>query len=144
MLELLRDGFGDVLLTASQARQLRDILGSRTGAGTTAVFEVGMFERAVEPDLEYILCCRVVDWWNLGLSFDDGTGRYGCAPFGTFDIQACMLTSVCVQGKTRRSSVHARQEAAHRTKSIIYACGNGGTLCDSRTTNVRHRTRFLA
>lgn len=59
LVELLREGWGGVLMTSAQARQLRDILA--TGSANEP--------RAVDPDVHYALCCRVVDWWNLPLSY---------------------------------------------------------------------------
>ena len=59
VVELLREGWGGVLMTALQARQLRDVV-SVDSAGLLA---------PVESDLDYVLCCRVVDWWNLRLSY---------------------------------------------------------------------------
>eukprot|EP01046_Picozoa_sp_COSAG06_P049985 COSAG06_NODE_7810_length_2366_cov_1.901191_1_plen_347_part_00 len=59
LVELLREGWGGVLMTASQARQLRDILASDSANEP----------RPVDPDVHYALCCRVVDWWNLPLSY---------------------------------------------------------------------------
>lgn len=59
LVELLREGWGGVLMTSAQARQLRDILAS--GSANEP--------RAVDPDVHYALCCRVVDWWNLPLSY---------------------------------------------------------------------------
>ena len=60
VVELLRDGWGGVLMTALQARQLREVLSHDVGSSTPV---------AVDPDLDYVLCCRVVDWWNLSLSY---------------------------------------------------------------------------
>lgn len=60
LVELLREGWGGVLMTSAQARQLRDILSSDSANEP----------RAVDPDVHYALCCRVVDWWNLPLSYN--------------------------------------------------------------------------
>ena len=59
LVELLREGWGGVLMTSVQARQLRDILASDSANEP----------RTVDPDAHYALCCRVVDWWNLPLSY---------------------------------------------------------------------------
>ena len=59
LVELLREGWGGVLMTSAQARQLRDIL----------AVDSANEPREVDPDVHYALCCRVVDWWNLPLSY---------------------------------------------------------------------------
>jgi hypothetical protein len=59
LVDLLREGWGGVLMTASQARQLQDVL----------AFDGASEPRPVDADVHYALCCRVVDWWNLPLSY---------------------------------------------------------------------------
>lgn len=59
LVELLREGWGGVLMTSAQALQLRNIL----------AFDSANEPRPVDPDVHYALCCRVVDWWNLPLSY---------------------------------------------------------------------------
>lgn len=65
LVDLLREGWGGVLMTASQARQLQEVL----------AFDGASEPRPVDTDVHYALCCRVVDWWNLPLSYTECHGQ---------------------------------------------------------------------